>query len=88
MEVSEGGSKAVPDTPAPEPNEPGGQELIQTVVTLSGLPESLVRLELDQILENSGQSSQNLTLDQLRQALAAHLESLQADFMDDSSLNS
>jgi hypothetical protein len=64
--------------------EPGGQELIETVVTLTGLPESWVRTELDQILEQSGQSSNDVTLGQLREALVAYLEAMQADLLNES----
>jgi hypothetical protein len=64
--------------------EPGGQELLQTVVTLTGLPEQWIRNELDQILEQSGQSSSDVTLDTLREAMAAYLESMQAEFIDES----
>ena len=60
--------------------EPGGEELIQTVVNLSGLPESLAQNEMDRILELSGQNSNNLTLDQLRQAMIAYLESMHEEF--------
>lgn len=78
MEVSDEGAevaqKAVADT--------GGHELIQTIVSLTGIPEILMRKELDQILDSSGQDPQNLTLDQLRLALVAHLEALQAEFVD------
>ncbi len=84
MEVSEGESKATYEPLA----ELGGQELIQTVLSLTGLPEPWVRIELDEILESSGQNCENLTLKQLRQALVAHLESLQADFMGESLDNS
>ena len=61
--------------------EPDGQELIEAVVSLSGLPESLARFELDHILESAGQSSQNLTLEQLRFALVAYLEAMNDDFL-------
>ena len=61
--------------------EPDGQELIQTVVSLTGLPEAWVLPELDQILENSGQDSRDLTLQQLRDAMLAYLEAMQSDFL-------
>jgi len=61
---------------------PDGQELIQTVVSLTGLPEDWIRNELVQILENTGQTSHDdVTLDQLREAMAAYLEGMQADFL-------
>jgi len=57
----------------------GGTELIQTVVTLSGLPEPLAQRELDAILQMSGQDSARLTLDELRAAMLAYLESMPAE---------
>jgi hypothetical protein len=62
--------------------EPGGEELIQQVVSLTGLPGAMVHKELNQILELSGQDSQALTLEQLRAAMLAYLESLQAELAD------
>jgi hypothetical protein len=52
-------------------------------VNLTGLPELMIRCELDQILEHGGQSPKDLTLDQLRQALAAYLEEMKAEFQVD-----
>ena len=63
--------------------EPDGQALIQMVVSLTGLPEEPIRGELNQILEKSGHDSKNLTLEQLRIALAAYLESIQADLLEE-----
>jgi hypothetical protein len=65
-------------TAAPELNgtEFGGEELIQQVVTLSGLPEDLAHEELDQILKLSGKPSAGLTLDDLRTAMLSYLETL------------
>jgi hypothetical protein len=56
----------------------GGKELLETVVSLTGLPEELMQKELIRILESSGQDSTNLTLDDLRFALLAYLEQLDA----------
>jgi adenylylsulfate kinase-like enzyme len=85
MEVSEDSSNSLPnclpdtlEVPVKIEAEQGGQELFETVVTLSGLPKKMISMELTQILENSGQSSELLTLDQLRSALVAHLEALQS----------
>jgi hypothetical protein len=58
-----------------------GQELIKTVVSLTGLPEPVMRNELNEILENAGQTSHDLTLDQLREAMVAYLEALQASLI-------
>ncbi len=56
--------------------ELGGQELLTEVIQLTGLPPSLVQDELAGILEASGKSSKDLTLDELRIALAGYLETL------------
>jgi hypothetical protein len=58
----------------------GGQSLIQTVVSLTELPEPLVHQEIDQILQASGHQSESLTLEQLRAAMISYLEAMQADF--------
>lgn len=63
-----------------------GQELIETVITMTGLPEPLIRTELDQIIENAGQNAGELTLEQLREAMVAYLESLQAALIEEGSL--
>jgi hypothetical protein len=62
----------------------GGHDLIETLVCLTGLPEGMARKELDTILEQSGNNSQHLTLQQLREALVTYLETLQPDFLDES----
>jgi len=59
--------------------EPNGQDLIQKLVTLTGLPEIWARQELDDVLNHYGQSPKNLTLDQLREVLIAYLEATQAE---------
>ena len=58
--------------------EPDGNELIQTVVSLTGLPEEHAYDELNQILKYTGKTETNLTLDELRTAMLAYLEALQA----------
>jgi len=55
---------------------PTGDELFETVVELTGLPQDAVTHELSQILDNQGCSSENLTLEDLRSALVDYLESL------------
>lgn len=60
-----------------EQNQVGGHELIDTVVSLTGLPEGLVQEELGQIIQNAGHSTSTVTLDQLREAMLAYLESVQ-----------
>lgn len=61
----------------------GGQTLIQTVVSLTELPETWVHQEMDEILKASGHRSENLTLEQLRAAMISYLEAIQADFEND-----
>jgi hypothetical protein len=63
--------------------ESSGQELIQTLVTATGLPEEWIHNELDHILETSGQTSVDITLEQLRASMLAYLEAMQADFVDE-----
>jgi hypothetical protein len=57
----------------------GGPELIDQVVTLTGLPDTLVQTELEQILGQAGCNKESLTLDELRTAMLAYLESMQAE---------
>jgi hypothetical protein len=59
--------------------EQEGQELIETVVSLTGLPAPLMQKELQTILETAGQNTSDLTLDDLRAAMLTYLESLQAE---------
>jgi hypothetical protein len=59
----------------------GGATLIQTVVSLTELPEPLVHQEIDEILQASGHRSESLTLEQLRSAMVSYLEALQAEFV-------
>lgn len=56
-----------------------GPELVDTVVSFTGLNEALVGKELGSILENAGASPETLTLDQLRAAMVAYLESTLSD---------
>lgn len=65
----------------------GGQSLVQTVVSLTELPEPLVHQELDQILQASGHRSESLTLEQLRAAMMSYLEAMQVEFEASESAN-
>jgi hypothetical protein len=58
-----------------------GGQLIDTLVTLTGLPEPVAHDELDQILALTGRDGvrADLTLDELRQALLIYLESFQPE---------
>jgi hypothetical protein len=53
-----------------------GQALLDTVASLTGLPEGLVQQELHEMLEVAGQNAGSVTLDQLRQAMLLYLEAL------------
>ena len=67
MEVSE--NKAVAA-------EPEGVELVHAVLSSTGLPHEWIGPQLEQILDKSGHQTSCLTLEELRIALAAHLEEL------------
>lgn len=56
--------------------ESGGEALIDTLVSLTGVPTELMQAELSQILEISGHNSEDLTLDQLRMSLVTYLEQM------------
>ena len=53
-----------------------GTELLDTVATLTGLPEDLVQNELQELVAAAGQDAGEVTLDQLRQAMLLYLETL------------
>lgn len=58
-----------------------GAELIQTIVALTGLPESAVSKELETILSGMGVDPAEVTLDQMREALLVYLDTFQRDMM-------
>ena len=68
--------------------EPSGQELVQTLVTLTGLPEPWINQELVHIVEKSGQEVGNLTLEDLREAMLVYLESMKFDVIAEGSSGS
>ena len=71
------------DVSSQEVGSEEGSKLIETVVSLTGMPEPLlprVQEEVDHILAMSGQSSGSVTLEQLRIAMLAYLESMHAEF--------
>ena len=57
----------------------GGQSLIQKLVTLTGLPKSVLENELQGWIRASGHDLNQLTLDQLRLVLLDYLEFLHAE---------
>ena len=56
--------------------EKGGPELLNQLVSLTGLPENLVHQELSDILRLSGKDSAELTLEHLREAMLKYLEAM------------
>ncbi len=62
-----------------KPSEPGGLELLETLVALTGLPAGVVEGELAEVLSKGGRSLEQLTLDDVRAALASHLETLMVE---------
>jgi hypothetical protein len=57
---------------------PSGEELIQQLVSASGLPEAAVHQELADICALAGQNPDELTLEQLREAMLTYLQALEA----------
>jgi hypothetical protein len=66
--------------------ELGGRVLLETVASLTGLPQNLVHDELDQILKLSPGNPEggDLTMQELRTAMLAYLETLGESFGDGS----
>ncbi len=63
-----------------EQNTPSGTHLLNTVASLTGLPESMIQKELKGIIHDSGCTPEDLTLEGLRQALIQYLETMQSEF--------
>lgn len=85
LEVNVPGGSLQDEGQAQSGSDPKGLQLIEAVINLTGLPESLAHQELDHILEMSGRgpgTRTDLTLDQLREALLAYLEALQPTSVD------
>ena len=59
--------------------EPFGERLLQTLVELTGLPDDLIRVELEKIIEGAGHSHERVTMDQLRLAMAEYLNRVDLD---------
>ena len=76
-------SSSEPEEEHPVEENQCGDALLQTVVGLTGLPETLVRRELEKFLATRGTGSKSLTLDELRQVMLAYLESVQDDLQAD-----
>lgn len=59
-----------------KPNEADGPALVQMLSEITGLQEQDVRSEITTILAANGASIENVTLDQLRQAMITYLEAV------------
>jgi hypothetical protein len=59
--------------------DPAGAELIQQLVSASGLPEAAVHSELSEICAVAGTDPGNMTLDELRAAMLSYLEQLERE---------
>lgn len=79
MDISDQRPNQGMGTQAESANGSKGEELLETVISLTGLPEALVSEELEEILAKSGHSSGSLTLDQLRESLLLYLEQIQEE---------
>jgi hypothetical protein len=64
---------------------PDGSQLIDVLVSLTGIPAPLMQQELEKILQFTGREAENLTLDELRSALASYLENVQNDLFTEES---
>jgi hypothetical protein len=64
-----------------EMNSVNGQNLVEILATLTGLPEARIEGELSEVLPNADQSVNHLTLNQLRETLAAYLDLVQAEYL-------
>ncbi len=52
----------------------GGQELLQMIIGMTGLPHDLVRSEIDVLIQKSGFDANSLTMDQFRLIMQLYLE--------------
>jgi hypothetical protein len=56
-----------------------GAPLLETLVSLTGMPEELMHQELGDILHQAGSDASTVTLDQLRHAMILYLEQLERE---------
>lgn len=59
-----------------------GTALIEELSAASGLPDDLIGEELSRIIAGAGRSTADVTLDDLREMLAAYLQDVLADAKD------
>lgn len=65
-----------------EKTEPDGQDLLEVLVSLTGLPKDWILKEMDQIMREMGKNPNNpseMTLEHLREALVSYLNSIHAE---------
>ncbi len=60
-----------------------GHALVSEVVQHTGISGSLIESELTSIIETAGHETSTLTLDQLRAAMLAYLETLNVDMAEE-----
>ncbi len=60
-----------------------GDALVETIIAHTGLPKELITRELISVLKRHGVDSRNVTLAQLRQAMAEYLANVQSDILRD-----
>lgn len=77
MEVSD--TNAAPQAVSDHASELDGNQLLETVVSLTGLPGEMVDQELRGLLAVHEQDAASLTLDGLRAVMLAYLESVQKE---------
>lgn len=51
-----------------------GEELLKSLITLTGLPEQSVHRELETLIEKAGYDKSQITLDEMREVLAEYLQ--------------
>ena len=56
-----------------------GSDLLEKIVSLTGLPSTEMEQELRHILDKSGINLENMTLDDLRLAMVSYLDSIHED---------
>jgi len=56
-----------------------GADLLEKIVSLTGLPSTEMEQELRLILDKSGINLENMTLDDLRLAMVSYLDSIHED---------
>jgi hypothetical protein len=59
-----------------------GEDLLNQVIKLTGIPSTTIRRELKTILDRKGLDINNLTLDQLRLVVASYLREIMGGLLD------